>query len=93
MECAIRWRIQTDKGWVDQLIHSEGKIVEWNYWHDIYWGKCCCKNHNYTGFNKLGELLMLLRTEILQGQYDQTQRLQQLYDLFHNLESRKFEGE
>lgn len=44
------------------LLHNiKGEIVENNKWHDIYWGVCDCSEHESTGKNILGELLMLIR--------------------------------
>lgn len=31
-------------------------IVEGNYWHGLYWGKCTCKTHKWTGNNMLGNI-------------------------------------
>lgn len=39
-------------------------LVEGNYWHDTFWGKCNCSRHNWTGENYLGRLLMKIRREI-----------------------------
>jgi ribA/ribD-fused uncharacterized protein len=44
-----------------RLAKTKGEIVEWNYWHDTFWGKCTCKTHGGEGKNKLGLLLMGLR--------------------------------
>ena len=44
------------------------KLVEGNYWHDNYWGDCYCpKCQNIQGKNMLGELLMIVRDELLTG--------------------------
>ena len=39
-------------------------IIEGNRWHDNYWGSCHCNRHNGDGQNKMGEILMLIRTEL-----------------------------
>lgn len=37
-------------------------LIEGNSWHDTYWGQCTCDKHDMTGQNKLGEILMQIRT-------------------------------
>lgn len=39
------------------------EVVESNRWHDVFWGRCICLQHNGAGENQLGQLLMELRTE------------------------------
>ena len=47
------------------LLSTEGEIVEFNKWHDNEWGSCLCvKCRHKEGKNKLGKLLMALRTEL-----------------------------
>ena len=48
-----------------KLVLVEDEIVEENYWHDVYWGKCTCKVHLGAGQNKLGEILQKIRVEAL----------------------------
>jgi hypothetical protein len=50
-----------------KLIDTKNYIlVEGNYWHDNFWGNCTCSNcRNIEGQNKLGELLMKVRQEII----------------------------
>lgn len=44
-------------------------LIEGNYWHDNYWGDCyCVKCNNIKGKNKLGILLMNLRTNFREEQ-------------------------
>lgn len=40
------------------------ELIEGNYWHDTYWGKCTCKQHTNIGENNLGSMLMQIRKEI-----------------------------
>lgn len=49
----------------DKLIATGKKIlIEGNSWHDNYWGACYChKCTNTIGRNKLGSMLMHLRSE------------------------------
>lgn len=46
---------------------KERLLIEGNYWHDNYWGKCSCPRcrHIY-GQNQLGKILMKLREEFQQ---------------------------
>lgn len=48
-----------------KLILVEDEIVEENYWHDVYWGKCTCKTHLGSGQNRLGQILTQIRAEAL----------------------------
>lgn len=36
-------------------------LVEANWWHDTFWGRCDCARHAGAGANTLGRLLMELR--------------------------------
>ncbi|MFS0885278.1 NADAR family protein [Aeromicrobium sp. 179-A 4D2 NHS] len=41
-------------------------LVEFNHWHDRFWGECTCPKHvGQQGVNMLGELLMALRARLL----------------------------
>lgn len=40
------------------------ELVEWNYWHDNYWGHCYCSKCIGKGQNNLGKMVMEIRTEI-----------------------------
>jgi len=42
-------------------------LVEGNWWHDTYWGRCRCRICEGHGENKLGWLLMKVRKEIKNG--------------------------
>jgi len=37
------------------------EIIEYNPWHDTFWGRCTCPTHRGRGQNWLGELLMEVR--------------------------------
>jgi ribA/ribD-fused uncharacterized protein len=51
-----------------KLVNTGGQeLIEGNYWHDNYWGKCLCANC-HGGQNKLGTLLMMVRTQIVRGE-------------------------
>ena len=49
----------------DKLLRTlNAELIEGNYWHDNYWGNCSCyKCQNIRGKNRLGELLMKVRSE------------------------------
>ena len=54
----------TGPHWHAILMSSKNEaIIEWNHWHDTYWGKCTCSRHDGVGSNRLGYLLTQLRTE------------------------------
>lgn len=40
------------------------ELVEYNYWHDRYWGICECFGCGSVGKNMLGKLLMQVREEL-----------------------------
>lgn len=46
------------------LATGERMIIEGNWWHDTFWGRCTCKRHNDEGENYLGLLLMAIRYEL-----------------------------
>lgn len=49
---------------------SPAYLIEGNTWHDNYWGACMCdkcKAENKRGLNKLGSLLMDIRSKLLDG--------------------------
>lgn len=48
------------------LMDYEGELVELNYWHDTYWGKCVCPKHQGEGENHLGRLIDAIREELLE---------------------------
>ena len=41
------------------------RLVEGNNWHDQIWGKCECPRHQGQGENRLGQLLELVRQQLL----------------------------
>lgn len=47
------------------IMTGNQELVEGNWWHDNTWGNCACERcHEIHGQNKLGKLLMQVRTEI-----------------------------
>jgi len=54
--------------WRQKLKDTTGEIVEWNYWHDNYWGRCTCPAcANVKKKNMLGVLLMRIREYLVTG--------------------------
>lgn len=51
-----------------QLELYQGTIVEWNSWHDNFWGICTCQSCPKIGQNQLGKLLEQLRRELRHAQ-------------------------
>lgn len=46
------------------LLNYDEEIIEYNYWHDNFWGQCTCfKCRNIPGKNWLGALLMEIRQQ------------------------------
>lgn len=44
---------------------SDFMIIEYNWWHDQFWGDCTCEKHFYRhGANHLGIILMQVRSEL-----------------------------
>jgi ribA/ribD-fused uncharacterized protein len=65
MEQILREKFHKDGGQAEKLLETkDALLIEGNYWHDLYWGQCFCKRHNWEGTNVLGELLMKLRAEM-----------------------------
>jgi len=52
-----------NKDIAEKLIKLEGEIVEYNKWHDNYWGFCLCKKcQGRKKLNKTGKMLMEVRS-------------------------------
>lgn len=64
MEDALRYKFKEGTTWHKKLMETEESIVEWNNWHDNFWGDCICEMcKNITGQNHLGRLLMKIRNK------------------------------
>jgi ribA/ribD-fused uncharacterized protein len=59
----VTMKIQQNSELIGKLIATgDSEIIEGNYWHDNYWGRCYCpKCANKEGSNYLGKILMFLR--------------------------------
>lgn len=61
METALRWKFGKGTSWYTKLMETgQEKIVEWNNWNDLWWGKDL---ETKKGRNELGKLLMKIRSE------------------------------
>jgi len=69
MLALVRAKFTQNEALATKLVGTNGEeLIEGNYWHDIYWGKCTCTRHRGQGKNKLGLILMQVRDElIMQG--------------------------
>jgi ribA/ribD-fused uncharacterized protein len=63
MEYALRIKFASGNTWYRKLMKTSSEIVEWNTWHDKFWGRCTCNKCRGEGENHLGRLLMQLRAE------------------------------
>lgn len=49
----------------DDLVATNGSVlVEFNNWHDTWWGVCVCEKHSGEGLNYLGTILMGVRASL-----------------------------
>jgi len=49
----------------DRLLKTQDKVlIEGNYWHDNWFGVCYCEKCKGIGKNRLGQLLMKVRSEL-----------------------------
>jgi ribA/ribD-fused uncharacterized protein len=62
MDCLLKIKFETGSSWRKKLDKTNTKLVEWNHWHDNFWGDCQCdKCRKFIGKNMLGKLLMKIR--------------------------------
>jgi len=45
------------------LMETKGPIIEWNNWHDKFFGMCVCAKCQNEGENRLGKMLESIREE------------------------------
>ena len=63
MLTALKMKFMQNKTLADKLLATnEQRLVEGNTWHDNYWGDCSCSKCKQSGKNKLGLMLMQIRT-------------------------------
>lgn len=64
----IRQKFSDEK--LAELLLDTGdlEIIESNWWHDNYWGRCSCHKCKDMGQNNLGKIIMQVRLELKQKQ-------------------------
>lgn len=65
MEHWVRKKFQIPELREKLLATGEEELVEETYWHDQYWGICSCPRCGGAGQNKLGKIIMKIRSELL----------------------------
>ena len=64
MEEILKCKFSQEKLKKKLIDTKDAELIEGNYWHDQYWGKCFCpKCKNKQGQNHLGKLLMKIRDD------------------------------
>ena len=64
MEFALRYKFSSEI-WLKRLRSESGPFVEWNYWHDNYWGHCTCRKcKGKEHLNHLGLIVSKLKKEV-----------------------------
>lgn len=61
----LRQKFASGSPYAAQLLAHTDELVEWNTWHDVYWGRCTCGRHNGEKKNRLGVLLSFVRRELM----------------------------
>ena len=63
MESGLRYKFSKHNPKLRQkLLDTNGvELVEYNYWHDVFWGVC---KKTEVGENHLGKLIMKIREEV-----------------------------
>ena len=66
MRYALKYKFKADTPQGKKLIAFGGPIIEWNLWHDNFWGKCTCPKCESAkpSLNHLGNLLMEIKNEL-----------------------------
>lgn len=54
-------RFATPFWYANLLDTGDEELVEYNYWHDNFWGSCTCLKCGNTGRNELGKIIMKIR--------------------------------
>ena len=66
----LAWSKFQDSSLRERLLATDGQeLVEGNTWHDNFWGDCHCGGHACLapGKNKLGKILMRIRSNLVLG--------------------------
>jgi len=66
MTYGIRAKFVAGSNLAEQLLLTgNAELVEYNYWHDNFWGDCTCAKCSKTeGQNNLGKIIMQVRNEL-----------------------------
>ena len=65
MMALVRAKFTQDSVLAAQLLATGTEpLVEGNRWHDNYWGSCTCSRCGDAGKNRLGQILMQVRSEL-----------------------------
>ena len=68
MLAGLRLKFQIPEFRTELLNTEDAELIEGNFWHDNTWGDCVCdKCLDKPGENRLGKLLMKVRTELQEG--------------------------
>jgi predicted NAD-dependent protein-ADP-ribosyltransferase YbiA (DUF1768 family) len=64
MEYALSYKF-SDGLWLERLRREDGPFVEWNTWHDNFWGHCTCRRcEGKPHLNHLGKLMDKLQRRL-----------------------------
>jgi ribA/ribD-fused uncharacterized protein len=71
----LRQKFALGTNFAGDLMAYEGKIVEYNTWHDNEWGHCgCARCQSKPHKNMLGRLLEVLRSQLQERLAEEAQR-------------------
>lgn len=62
---ALKLRYFQDPHKWELKMAKEEELIEWNTWHDNYWGICTCSVCGKSGKNRLGQLLAAVKELII----------------------------
>jgi ribA/ribD-fused uncharacterized protein len=64
MRLALRLKFTQNPKLLYKLCNETNELIEFNQWHDNFWGDCTCKRcQKIIGLNWLGRLLMELKAQ------------------------------
>lgn len=69
MRTALEWKFAEGTVYYEQLLTFTQPIIEFNLWHDLFWGICICEKCKGKGLNVLGKLLKEIRKKALKSYY------------------------
>ena len=61
----VKTKFEQNKDLMEKLLSiPDDELIEYNTWHDNYWGYCTCsKCKNKKKYNKLGKILSMIKEE------------------------------